>query len=484
MSNNNAANQLSKAQVKELLWRRASLGWLMDSNQKALYELFHGNPKKIHTWLLARRSGKSFTLCVLAIEYCLKNPNSIIKYVAPQKNQVTTIIRPIITEILSNGCPDDLKPEFSSQRAVYVFSNGSELQLAGADAGNIESIRGSAAHICIVDEAQSISELKNAVNSVLLPTTLTTKGKIIISGTPSLNPDHEFNFFIEKAEGDGTLIKRTVYDNPRLTKEDIQEQIDGMGGADTDEFKREFLCERIRSKKTTVIPEFDEAREKLMVMPWIRPAFYHPYSSMDLGFRDMTVVLFAYYDFHADKLIIEDEIVRHGDNMHLATLAKDIEEKERNIWVSAAGENIAVRRRVSDHDLIAIQEIKKASNYRVIFEPADKRDMMGGINFLRTLIKNNKVIVNPRCTVTINHLRNAKWTKGATDKLARGADDSHYDAIPALSYLMRGVDWSANPYPKNYNSKLRPEDVHYARKPDEFPNKDVYLSMLGLGKKK
>ncbi len=205
---------------------------------------------------------------------------------------------------------------------------------------------------------------------------------------------------------------------------------------------------------------------------------------MDLGFRDMTVVLFAYHDFLTDKIIIEDEIVRHGDNMHLATLAKDIEEKEQALWEDPITcEKIKVERRVADHDLIAIQEIKIASRYKINFEPADKKDMMGGINFLRTLIKNEKVIVHPRCKVTINHLRNAKWANTARDNLGRGADESHYDAIPALSYLMRGIRFEKNPYPKNFNTKLRTEDAYYINKNKEIPKQDVYLRMMGLNKK-
>lgn len=484
----NTASQLTKAQVKDLLWRKGNLSWMLDENQKVLYELFHKNPADIQTWLLARRSGKTYCLLVLATEYCLKHPGAVIKYVGPTKDQIKRIIRKELEfAILRNsGCPDDIAPTFNKQESIYYFPNGSEIQLCAAEGGNIESIRGGSAHICIVDEAQDVTELKYAVNSVLYPTTFTTKGKVLISGTPSRDPDHEFNYFIEKAEGEGVLTRRTIHDNPRLTKEEVVKFIAEMGGEKSEDCRRELFCERIRSKKTTVIPEFDEEKEKILVREWPRPPFYHPYSSMDLGFRDMTVVIFAYHDFHNDKVVIEDEIVRHGDQMHLSQLAKDIEEKELKLWVDPlTNELIKVRRRVSDHDLIAIQEIKIASNYRITFEPADKRDMMSGINFLRTMINADKVVINPRCKVTINHLKNAKWANTAKDNLGRGADDSHYDAIPALSYLLRGMDLGSNPFPSNYNSTLRKEDAFYpiSSKKKEIPNADVYLKMMGLRKR-
>lgn len=479
--------KLTKAQVRDLLWRKGDLSWLLDANQKVLYELFHKNQADIQTWLLARRSGKTYCLLVLATEYCLKHPGSIIKYVGPTKDQIKRIIRKELeTKILrERDCPEDLKPQFNKQESIYYFPNGSEIQLCAAEGGNIESIRGGSAHICIIDEAQDVTELKYAVNEVLYPTTFTTKGKVLISGTPSRDPDHEFNYFIDKADAEGVLTKRTIYDNPRLTKFEVEKFIKEMGGPLNEGCRRELFCERLRSKITTVIPEFDEAKEKKIVREWTRPPFYHAYESMDLGFRDMTIVLFAYFDFVNDKVIVEDEIVMHGNEMHLIKLGKMIEEKELKLWMDPlTNEYYKPKARVSDHDLIAINEIKKATNYNIIFEPAEKKDMMAGINFLRTLIHNDKVIINPRCTKTIFHLKTAKWANTTRDNLAHGPDGSHYDAIPALSYLMRAVQFSDNPYPSDYNSPLRREDAFYINRKKEVPNENVYLKMLGKKNKK
>jgi len=147
---------------------------------------------------------KVIPFCALSIEYCIRHPNSVIKYVAPTKMQVERFIRPIITEILQT-CPEDLKPEYRTKDQIYFFSNGSELQLYEAEKGNIESIRGGFSHIAIVDEAQDFTDLLYAVNSVLLPTTLTTKGKVLISGTPPKNPDHDFINSSSKCSNKGTL---------------------------------------------------------------------------------------------------------------------------------------------------------------------------------------------------------------------------------------------------------------------------------------
>lgn len=473
---------LSEELIKSQLWRRGNLSWLLDDNQKALYELFHKKDHKIQTWLLARRSGKSFALCVMAIEQCLRHPGSIIKFLSPTKKQVERNIRPLMRQILET-CPSDISPDLKQKDDIYYFPNGSEIQMAGSESGNIESLRGGFSHICIIDEAQDVSDLQDAINSVLLPTTLTTKGKILLAGTPPKNYDHDFLLYVEGGERDGSLVKRTVYDNPRLTKYDIETQANAMGGYDSEDFRREFLCELIKDSSKSVVPEFDQTKAAILVRDWVKPDFYTPYVSMDLGFRDWTVVVFAYYDFVNDKLIIEDEIVTHGSKMHLHQLGWDIYNKEGQLWKETySSDRIKPAKRVSDNDLIALNEINKATNYLVRFETARKDDMLSGINFLRTMINADKIIINPKCKTVVDHLLNGRWTSNSKDKLARCSNGSHYDAIPTLSYLLRAVDFKKNPYPRDYKKEVRPADGFYTQRygKETIEHENVYRKILNL----
>lgn len=87
--------KLSKKQITDELWRRGILHFKLDSGQKDLYELYYNSKHKVQTWLLARRSGKTYALCVLALEQCIRKPNSIVKIVSPTKLQVNNNVRPI-----------------------------------------------------------------------------------------------------------------------------------------------------------------------------------------------------------------------------------------------------------------------------------------------------------------------------------------------------------------------------------------------------
>lgn len=481
--------KLSASKAKEQLWRIGHLSWLLDSNQASLYELFHKDPSRVQTWLLARRSGKSYALCVLAIEYCLKHPNSVIKYVAPTKDQVENYILPIIdNDILYNGnCPQDLKPQYHKAKKQYVFKNGSVIQLCGAEAGNIDSIRGGFAHIAIIDEAQDVTRLKYAITSVLLPTTLTTKGKVIISGTPPQDPDHEFVSYIERAEGNKTLIRRTVHDCPRHSPEDIQLMLHEYGGENSDEWKREFLCKLIKSKSRSVLPEVDDELLAGITKSWTRPDYYNSYLGMDIGGKDWTVVLFGYYDFLAHKIVIEDEYAVAGPDMKLPVLTSNIMVKELELCTHpVSGEVNKIRKRVSDHDLIVINEIKRISGYKVHFDLADKREKMVNINNLRTLLNGNQVVVNPRCTTLLSHLKNVKWASdnNKTDYARSPDGDHHYDAVDALLYIIKAMsqDMQNNPYPKGYNLKANPEDIFVVKRETNFKNPEMYKQMLGIRK--
>lgn len=460
---------LNKDYAKKELWYRGSLRWKLDSAQKELYDLFYNSKHKILTWLLSRRNGKTYTLCVLAVEQCIRKPNSIVKFVSPTKLQVNNNIRPILRQILED-CPDEIKPEFRRQEYIYYFPNGSEIQLAGSDSGHAEKLRGGDSDLFLIDEAGSCADLDNVVKSILLPTTLITKGKGVLASTPPKDFDHDFVKYIEEADQRGSLIKKTVLDNPRITKEQLDELILELGGPNTSETRRELYCELIKDSNSSVIPEFTDELEKEIIKEWPRPPFFDAYEAMDTGGKDFTVVLYGYYDFRADKLVIEDETVIDfaEKNVTIETLTKNINKKENDLWKNAISlEYKAPHLRVSDIDYILINEIYHYSEklfpkeQRIAFQNTKKDNNEAAINTLRTMLAHKKIIIHPRCQTLIRHLRNVKWDKNKT-KFARSIDNGHYDAVDALKYFVRSVEYRKNPYPSHYDYNLK--DLHVRNK--------------------
>jgi len=470
-------NNISKKDAIEALWRKGVLSWKLDNVQKELYELYHNQENRTNVWLLSRRSGKSYCLTVLALEQCIKKKNSIVKYLAQTKLQVKSVVEPLI-RIICEDCPVDLKPQFNSKEYSYDFPNGSKIQLAGGDSGHAEKLRGGDGHLVLVDEAGSITGLNYIVNSILRPTTLTTKGKIILASTPPSDADHDFLGFIETAQGEGTLVKKTVYDNPRISKKDIEDAIKESGGINTDHFRREYLCIVIKNASTCVFPEFTEELEKEIIKEWKRPNFFDAYVSMDIGFKDLTGILFAYYDFLNAVLVIEDEIVFdfQKSDMTIKKLTEEILNKEALLWSNPYTNEVKKpNSRISDIDYIVMQEIMKHSGGKLYFRAAKKDNKEAAINNARFVLSNKKVIINPNCKNLIHHLRAAKWHDGAKSILARSKEGHHYDLADCFTYLIREVNFTKNPYPSTYN--YDPKDL-YIHRPDKFQNNSQTIEVF------
>src|ERR1700722_1303241 len=323
-----------KALIKEA-WRRGELSWKLDSVQKELYNAFYSTSQKIFTWLLSRRQGKTYTLCVLALEQCLRKPNSIVKFVAPTQKQIKTVVRPIFRQLLQD-CPEDVCPEFRPSDNIYYFPDGSEIQLAGSDGGHAENLRGTDSDLFFIDEAGTCSDLDNIIKSILLPTTLITKGRGILASTPPKESEHDFLIYIEEAYSKGTLIKKTINDNPRITEQQKLDLIEELGGIESEETRRELFCEIIKNARTSVIPEFTEKLEKEIVKEWPKPPFLDCYEGMDVGGKDWTAVLYGYFDFRANKIIIEDETIIdfQEEGANTKKLVEEINKKEKELWTN------------------------------------------------------------------------------------------------------------------------------------------------------
>jgi hypothetical protein len=482
------ATNNSKESAKEQLWRHGNLYWKCHSVQKEMYKIFQDAPKhSTMVWVLARQSGKTFLLSFLALEQALKKPNSIIKFVTDTKLHAETILLPAFEEILRD-CPNDIKPEYKVKQYTFYFSNGSQIQLAGTDSKHYKRLRGQKCDLVLIDEAGFCNDLDDVYGGALFPTTTHTGGKIIMASSIPEQLDHPFFNFIEIAQFNGRLSEKTIDDNPLLTLEQVADIAKSMGGRDSLRFRREYMNEIIKDSNTSVIPEYTKELEKDIIMPWKRPPFYDYYVSMDIGGKDLTVVLFGYYDFVKGKLIIEDEIKFDfqipGNNLELLT--KQILDKEKKLLYNEdINEQRRPFKRVSDINPIAINEILKYSQGRLFFTDAKKDDKDSAINDLRVRLGGKQIILDPCLKTLPLHLKNVRWNSPTNkEKFARSPDCGHYDAVEALKYMVRSVLFTKNPYPAHYN--VNREDL-YVSNPEKFNKQDpiqVYNQIFNTKKKR
>jgi hypothetical protein len=348
-------------------------------------------------------------------------------------------------------------------------------------------------HLALIDEAGFCTDLKHIINSILIPLTSLTKGRIVLSSTTPPTPDHEFNEYMEYAEKEGTLIRKTILDAvedhkselyPRITEEIVADILKAYpGGVENQAFKTEYLCQKIYNSDDSVLPEFTAEVQLDTILDWPRPVFYDQYTAMDIGFVDLTVVLFAYWDYDNGKLVIEDEYVENGPKLTTTTLAEQIKKKEANLWTNKLTREFKPPyKRVSDNNLIVINDL--TVDHGLFFQATDKHDKHSYLQLLRTMIENRDVVINPRCKTLIMHMRTASWDKSKKD-FKRSADGGHYDALAALLYLSRNIDKTRNPYPNGYrHSQLGTAGNVFIRNKDQSEVNAEYQKLEKMFKRK
>ena len=410
--------KVDKRQAINLLWKQGNLRWKLDKNQLEIYQFINSTNEKTIVIGSSRRIGKSYFLLTYAIQFCLKNPNSIVKFIAPTRQMVTSYVRPLFYEITVD-CPKEILPTYKTKENIYKFYNGSEIQLAGTDNGNADRIRGGNAHLCILDEVGFIDDLDYVVNSVLLPTTTMTKGKIVMASTPPKSPDHPFIGFIKRAEESGSYIRKTIYDNPRLNKEEIEDIAASVGGFDTVDFKREYLAELVISEDDAVVPEFTDKLQQEIVKEVVRPPMADTYVAMDIGGSDLTAIIFGFYDFITATIVIQDELIF---NRRVLTdeIATAVQNKEMELW----GFKKPLLRVADNNNVILLNDL--GIKHGLHFMPTLKDDKIAQLNNMRMMLKRKKIIIDPKCRTLISHLKGATWNKQRTS-YTRSADKGHYD---------------------------------------------------------
>ena len=457
-------------EARHRLWRMGCLVWKLSITQKKIYDFYHGTTFKTTVVNASRRLGKSYGLVIMAIEECLQRENITVIFLQPEVKMIRSNIIQIFDEVLVD-CPKDLIPKYTSHDSVYNFNNGSKIKLAGTDNKNYDKLRGGQCHLAIIDEAGFCTDLKHIIKYILTPTTLRTKGRIILSSTTPPQPDHEFITYMKSAEEQGRLIRKTIFDardddknsdsDHRITDEMIADVIKELDrGEDDDSFKTEYLCDVIFNSDTAVVGEFTKAVQQDVIAESRRPVYCDRYVSMDIGFRDLTAILFGFYDFDNGLLVIEDELILSRDEVTAANVSKKVFEKEDALWRNRfSGEIEPIYKRVSDNNLIFINDL--SVTYGLNFIATEKQNKHAYINKMKTMIAARRIIINPKCKHLISHLQHATWNKTKDDYL-RSDDNGHYDCVDALAYMVRNLDETHNPYPNGYAfSKLGPKSSYF-----------------------
>ncbi len=414
------------------------LFWKLHGVQLKIYKQIKSLPAHVREALVfcSRRLGKSYLATVMAIEDCLQGPNRQVFIVAPSLKQARAIVVPLVRMIAKDAPEGLIKLTKSTLR--YEFANGSTLILGGFDTA-LESFRGMYADNIYVEESglANADEYQYTLKSVLLPMLMHSRGRIIHLTTPAKLPDHPLHTeTLPEAQLAGAFFKYSIRDNPLLSLEDIEAEIESMGGINSPHTRRELFCEIFRDASQVAVPDFNE---ELHVQDFAIPSHMHCWIGGDLGgVRDKTVLLKLGYDFYNAKILVLDE--RWFDAKTTSDFV--VEGGKQLEGVDSSGKQINLNRYVDSHGDSRV-DFSGLHNWPIIFPTKPEFDVQ--VNRMQLLFRQNQILVHPRCKFLIQTLRS-----GMLDKARKGFMYTealgHCDALAALSYGTIHIN-KANPYP-------------------------------------
>jgi hypothetical protein len=483
----------SKRELVVEAWKAGELAWKLHRGQLDLYHASMAMPpNSMLVEVCARRFGKTFEMMVQIEEFARRNPDSIQLFAAPTKAAAADIVIPNWNKILAD-CPKELRPQYKPGTGVWEYPNNAVLKLRGTDL-EVDRLRGAGADHIHIDEAGFHKNLRRTVIDILAPQTDTTGGKMTMSTTPPNSMDHDFTEFwneaklqtgeLDRAMG---LITKTVFDNPMLSASTLFRICRrANGGMDRDYVKRliarekglkgtptwerEYLCQMVTDMTRRVTPEFDPERH--VRGDYLKPHYYDPYVFIDLAFvKDYTHALFAFFDFEKSILVVEDEW--RGRRLSSPEIHAELAKKEKEHF----GKRYPLRYGDNSNQQ-QLWDLQRLHNYVVLPTKKDLKEAM--VNQLRALFQANKVIIHPRCKFLIDQLENGLWKDDTEGKPAfeRTEKMGHLDAIDALVYGIRNVDWTRNPAPAGIVNRY----THMITMPDYAkPQQTIELSKLMRG---
>lgn len=448
--------QAAAAEARRRLWLKGVLDWKLRPHQKIIYDaikLKQKDPQNIFVLHASRRLGKTFVMCILALEQALQHPGSIIKVGAVTSKQAKETWVPMISQICDDA-PKSCRPIFSKNHMTFRWSdNESVIELFGLAENGGERVRGAACHLAIIDEAGFVANLSYCVKSVLFPATLTTKGQIILASNSPLSPEHDFcTVFIPQTIKTGSYLKRTIYDNSDLSHDDISRVADQYGGASSTDFKREFMCEFVTDANRALVPEFPRNKYKIVtpVKDIVIPPFFKPCVAIDLGFNDATAAIFGFWDFQAAKFIIQAELLLHGVNS--SELVRECRAIEARLWPDLPTTNQPMR--FVDGQLYSLNDLITVHNF--IVQPTQRDSLEASVNGLRIAIQDRQLVISEECVSLVNQLETGMWAKSKTgQKKFERQGSNHQDLVACLCYFVRSC-LKTNPFPPGFNSTYNP----------------------------
>jgi phage terminase large subunit len=356
-----------------------------------------------------RRFGKT-TLAVEEIKgLAIYTSDAKICYVAPTYQQA----RDIAWEMLKKELQPITITANESRLELIVRNtkgNTSQIILRGWEA--IETLRGQKFHFIVIDEVAMMRNFWMNWQEIIRPTLTDYKGQVMFISTPK-GFNHFYELYNQEAEDqDYKSFHFTSYDNPHLPKEEIDKAKEELI---EDRFAQEYLAD-FRKTAGLVYKEF--RRESHLIDGTNYPIFTDILLGVDFGYTNPACVL---------------KIGKTADNLYVVMdeWYKTKQTTAQIIEVCQSFKSNMVYPDPAEPDRIA--EMTSAGlNCREV-----SKDIPAGINQVRELFKQQRLLINRNCSNLIWELETYSYPDKTPDKNEEERPIKENDhAMDALRYVL------------------------------------------------
>lgn len=364
---------------------------------------------------LSRRVGKSFIAYNIAFLKALE-PGVKILIMAPNYS-ISNIGWSAIKNLIKNyGL--DVEKENAKDKEIEL-SNGTLIKLGSVN--QADSVVGHSFDLVIYEEAAIASKGGDSFNVQIRPMLDKPNSKALFISTP--RGANWFKEFYERGYNpllpQWLSIHATWKDNPRVSETDIDEARRTVSPAF---FRQEYEAD-FDVFEGMVFTAFDY--EKHVKDPWVEltKETCETIMGIDHGYNDPTAAIVLKYHFDTDTffLVSEYQDCKKTTDVYAEQFRRMIDEYGVELtWVDSAAAQFR-------QDLMVLHDICSA--------PATK-SVLDGIEYVHSLIAQDKLIISPECAQAILSIKNYSWEESETLQRSRPTHDEYSHICDALRYAL------------------------------------------------
>lgn len=345
-------------------------------------EQIAADPSRFRVVRAGRRFGKSVLASYEMLARAVSIDNARICYYAPTRDDAREIVWRMLKEVcapLIVGDPNESRLEMKIKNR---FGTTSLIVLYGWEALQ-ERAKGVGVknHFVVLDEVSKYSNFVYGWQEVLRPTLMDVEGEaLFISTTNGFNHFYDLcNMELDPIKGKGyKTFHFTSYDNPHLKPEEIEQMKLEM----TEDRAAQEIYADFRKKEGLVYKEFNRSQHLTSDEPG---DVMYTIGGVDFGFTHPAAVIDIKKDYNGVYWITDEWV----ETQQTEDLVTEYVAAKKYSKVFPDPENAS-----------AIEALKKKGiNVRKVMK--GKGSVVFGINVVRELLKQNRLLVNVKCIKVI-----------------------------------------------------------------------------------